>query len=55
MMRRKAHRVFAVGVGSAVAEEMLRRLAQETGGACELVSPREGMAEKIARHLCLPM
>lgn len=50
MMRRTAHRVFAVGVGSAVAEDVLRRLAQETGGACELVSPREGMAEKIVRH-----
>lgn len=49
-IRRKAHRVFSVGVGSAVAEGMLRRLSNETGGACELVAPREGMAEKIVRH-----
>lgn len=50
LMRRKAHRVFAVGVGSAVAEGVLCRLAQETGGACELVSPNEGMAPRIVRH-----
>lgn len=49
-MQRKAHRVFAVGVGSAVVEGVLRHLCQETGGACELVAPREGMAEKIVRH-----
>lgn len=49
-MRRTAHRVFAVGVGSAVAEQGLRSLAHETGGACELVSPQEGMAAKIVRH-----
>lgn len=42
-----AHRIFTVGVGSAVAAAFLESLAAATGGACELVSPQEGMAEKI--------
>ena len=42
-----AHRVFTVGVGAAVVDVFLQSLAQKTGGACELVSPQEGMAEKI--------
>ena len=42
-----AHRVFTVGVGIAVVDVFLQSLAQTTGGACELVSPQEGMAEKI--------
>ncbi len=44
------HRLFTVGVGSAVAESFVRRLARDTGGACELVAPREGMTEKVLRH-----
>lgn len=44
------HRLFTVGVGSAVAESFVRRPARDTGGACELVAPREGMAEKVLRH-----
>ena len=42
-----AHRIFTVGVGSAVVDVFLESLARTTGGACELVSPQEGMAEKI--------
>lgn len=42
-----AHRVFTVGVGTAVVDDFLESLAQKTGGACELVSPQEGMSEKI--------
>ncbi|MBK7051545.1 MAG: VWA domain-containing protein [Rhodoferax sp.] len=41
------HRVFTVGVGMAVAEGFIGELARATGGACELVSPQEGMAELI--------
>jgi Ca-activated chloride channel family protein len=41
------HRVFTVGVGTAVAETFLRTLASSTGGACELVAPQEGMAERV--------
>jgi len=42
-----AHRIFTVGVGTAVVDVFLETLARTTGGACELVSPQEGMAEKI--------
>jgi len=48
--RRAGHRIFTVGVGNAVSEAFLRELASETGGECELVSPREAMAERIIRH-----
>jgi Ca-activated chloride channel family protein len=47
---RSGHRIFTVGVGSAVAEEFVREIASKTGGACELVSPNEGMAEAIYRQ-----
>jgi Ca-activated chloride channel family protein len=47
---RSGKRVFTVGVGSSVAEAFVRELAERTGGACELVSPREDMAERIVRH-----
>ncbi|TSA12164.1 MAG: VWA domain-containing protein [Comamonadaceae bacterium] len=43
------HRVFAVGVGSAPAESLLRDLAEKTGGACELVSPNEDMCLAVMR------
>lgn len=48
--RKSGHRVFTVGVGSAVTEAFVRGLAQATGGACELVSPREQMAQRVLRH-----
>lgn len=48
--RASEHRIFTIGVGSAVAEETVRSLADATGGACELVTPREDMAERIVRH-----
>ncbi len=44
---KSGHRVFTVGVGTAVAETFLRNLSSKTGGACELVSPQEGMAERV--------
>jgi len=43
-------RFFTVGVGSSVSEAFVQTLADVTGGACELVSPHEDMAEKIVRH-----
>lgn len=49
-LRASGRRVFTVGVGSAVAEDVVRRIAATTGGACELVSPNDAMAERIARH-----
>ena len=48
--KRSGRRVFTVGVGSAVSEAFVRRLAEATGGECELVSPREGMADRVIRH-----
>lgn len=48
--RTSGHRLFTVGVGSSVAEAFVRRLAEESGGACELVSPNENMADRIFRH-----
>jgi Ca-activated chloride channel family protein len=48
--RKTGHRVFTVGVGSAVSEAFVRGLAAATGGACELVSPREGIAERVMQH-----
>ena len=48
--KRSGHRVFTVGVGSAVSEAFVRGIAQATSGAWELVSPREDMADRIVRH-----
>lgn len=47
--RASGHRVFAVGVGSAPAESLLRRLAEATGGACELVAPGEAIEAAVDR------
>jgi Ca-activated chloride channel family protein len=43
-------RIFTVGIGSAVAEDTVRMLADATGGACELLTPNEDMATRIAAH-----
>lgn len=43
-------RVFAVGVGSAPAEAVLRSSVEATGGACEMVAPGEDMSRRIVRH-----
>lgn len=48
--KKSRHRIFTVGVGSAVSEAFVRGLATDTGGECELVSPREGMADRVVRH-----
>jgi len=45
-MKKLNHRVFTIGVGSSVSEGFVRRLASETGGACELVVLNEQMTEK---------
>lgn len=49
--RRSGHRVYALGVGSAPAESLLREMAEATGGACEFATPRENMATAIQRLL----
>lgn len=48
--RQAGRRIFTVGVGSAVSEAFVRQLASATGGECELVTPGEGMAERVVRH-----
>ena len=48
--RRSGHRVFAIGVGAAPAEGVLRALAQATGGACDFATPGEAVAT-AARHM----
>ena len=48
--QKSRHRIFSVGVGSAVSEGFVRSISESTSGACELVSPRENMSERIVRH-----
>lgn len=48
--QRSGCRIFTVGVGAAVAEGLVRGLANATGGACEFVHPNEDMAARIVRH-----
>jgi len=48
--KKSGHRIFTVGVGSAVSEAFLRELASSTHGQCELVSPREDMSGVIVRQ-----
>ena len=43
-------RIFSMGIGSAVAEDCVQMMADETAGACELVTPTEDMSERIYRH-----
>jgi len=52
--RRSGHRVFAIGVGSAPAEGVLRALAESTGGACEFATPGEAL-EAAARRMLYRM
>jgi hypothetical protein len=47
---RSRHRIFAVGVGSAVSEAFLRELSQSTSGACELTAPGEDIALPVLRQ-----
>ena len=49
LAQRSGHRIFAIGVGSAPAESLLREVAEKSGGACELVSPNQDVAEVIVR------
>jgi Ca-activated chloride channel family protein len=46
----KGVRIFTMGIGSAVAEDSIRMMADETGGACELIAPTGDMSERIYRH-----
>ena len=47
--RRSGHRVFAVGIGAAPVEALLRQLAAATGGACEFVAGGEDVQPAVQR------
>ncbi|MDO9252918.1 MAG: VIT domain-containing protein [Hydrogenophaga sp.] len=47
--KQSGHRFFVVGIGSAVAEGLLRRLAEDTGGSCEFVVAGEQVSPAIQR------
>lgn len=48
--RRTPHRCSTIGVGAAVAVDLVQGLAEATGGLCTLVHPNENMAEQIVRQ-----
>jgi Ca-activated chloride channel family protein len=50
-VRQHGHRVFALGVGSSPAESLLRELAEASGGACEMFSPKQNIQQAVARLL----
>jgi Ca-activated chloride channel family protein len=50
-VRASGHRIYAVGVGSAPSESLLQDMAEVTGGACEMVTPRESMQRAVERLL----
>jgi Ca-activated chloride channel family protein len=50
-LARAQHRLFVIAVGSSPAEELARKIAGVTGGACEFVTPGEDMRGAVARHL----
>lgn len=49
--RRGGHRIFAIGVGTAPAEAVLRQIAETTGGACEFATPGEALTDAATRML----
>ena len=51
LARRGGQRVFAIGVGSAPAEGVLRELALATGGTSEFVTPGEAVEQAALRML----
>jgi len=51
--KQSEHCVFTVGVGSAVSEQLVRGLAESTGGQYALVTPNESMSDSIVRQFRL--
>ena len=50
-VRASGQRIYAVGVGSAPSESLLKDMADVTGGASEMVTPRESMQKAVERLL----
>jgi Ca-activated chloride channel family protein len=48
-VRSAGHQIFALGVGSSPAESLLKELAEISGGACEIVTPKERMDLAVMR------
>jgi Ca-activated chloride channel family protein len=48
--REARDRIFTIGVGAAVAVDLVQGLARATGGACTLVHLNEAMSDKIVRQ-----
>src|SRR5690606_38123567 len=46
---KSGQRIFAVGVGAAPAASLLQRLANGTGGACELVGANDDVHAAVVR------
>lgn len=47
LAKESKHRLFIVGIGSAPSETNLRRMAQETMGACDFVAPGEDVGPAV--------
>lgn len=43
-------RIYCVGVGGAVSEDVLRRISDATGGVVEIVCPDEDMSNRVVAH-----
>jgi Ca-activated chloride channel homolog len=50
-VRSSGQRIYALGVGSAPSESLLKDMADVTGGASEMVTPRESMQKAVERLL----
>jgi Ca-activated chloride channel family protein len=48
-VKKSRHRLFVVAVGATPVEPLVRRLAEETGGACECVTPNEDLERAALR------
>ncbi len=48
-VEKSGHRIFVVGVGFAPSHHVLQELAEQSGGACELVTPGESMQKAVVR------
>jgi Ca-activated chloride channel family protein len=48
-VRSSGHQIFALGVGSSPSDSLLRELADVSGGACEIVTPKERMDDAVMR------
>lgn len=48
LTKQSNYKIFCIGVDCAPAHSLLRDLAEQTGGVCEIVTPTESMDDAIA-------